>query len=84
MFPIMELVKLELTNIFSLSHSLSVIDCGSLDPPMNGRVETPQGTTFGSEALYSCRAGYEVNGATVRECTQSEDWSGSEPTCSRM
>ncbi len=60
-----------------------MLDCGPLESPSNGRVDTSEGTVFEREARYSCRPGSEVNGPTRRVCLASEEWSSVEPTCSR-
>ena len=76
---------------FSLSASLhpslrlllpKVVDCGILRPPPNGRVTLP-GTTFGSEAVYSCLSGFtfDTAGVEIRTCQANGRWSGEAPTC---
>ena len=54
-------------------------ECGVLSNPDNGRV-TLTGTSFGSQATYSCNSGYELNGPITRVC-QADGWSGNDATC---
>lgn len=56
-------------------------DCGSLSDPENGNVNTSTGTTVGSEAVYSCNEGYDLNGPEIRSCSSDGTWSDTEPTC---
>ena len=58
-----------------------VFDCGTLEDPENGSVDS-DGTTEGSSATYTCFAGYQLKGVSTRICTRS-GWSGREPTCER-
>ena len=40
------------------------------------------GTTFGSEAVYSCDVGHRIiGGDTTRMCMDTAIWSGIEPMC---
>ena len=57
------------------------VDCGSLDDPTDGAVNTSSGTTFMMNATYSCDFGYNLNGVTTRTCQATGDWSGGDPTC---
>ncbi|XP_045205733.2 CUB and sushi domain-containing protein 3-like [Mercenaria mercenaria] len=55
-------------------------DCGDLLPPSNGDIFVNK-TTFGSEALYSCRNGFTLNGVENRTCLSNATWSESDPFC---
>lgn len=59
-----------------------VVDCGNLTSPLQGDVSIV-GSTFGSEANYSCLEGYELDGNPNRTCLESGRWSGSDPVCYR-
>ena len=61
-----------------LLHSVS--ECGSLEPPLNGNIETT-GTKFWAEATYSCNSGFVLVGDAVRTCEASGFWSGTAPFC---
>ena len=66
-------------------HFLSpVVDCGLLMNPDNGMVETPQGTTFGQEATYTCNSTYDLVGDGTRTCLADGVWSGTDPTCGKL
>ena len=65
----------------NLSFLSLAVDCGSLSDPINGQVSTPDGTTFGSQAIYSCNEGFSVVENPIRLCEANRDWSGPEPTC---
>lgn len=58
------------------------VDCGDLDDPENGEVSLT-GTTFGSNATYSCNDGYFLEGESSRVCQSDGNWSGEAPTCER-
>ncbi len=60
------------------------IDCGSLDAPSNGAVDTSSGTTFMMIATYTCNTGYTLRtGGDIitRTCQASMLWSAEAPTC---
>ena len=63
-----------------LIHCIAV-NCGSLDNPTDGAVNTSSGTTFMMNATYSCDFGYNLVGTNTRTCQATGDWSGSDPTC---
>ena len=56
------------------------VPCGTLNNPTNGEVSA-DGSTFGSQANYSCSEGYVLNGNSTRMCQADGQWSGSEPLC---
>ncbi|XP_064386331.1 sushi, von Willebrand factor type A, EGF and pentraxin domain-containing protein 1-like isoform X3 [Halichondria panicea] len=60
------------------------IDCGSLDAPSNGAVNTSSGTTFMMTATYTCNTGYLIFGSESRTCVASGTsavWSTTAPVC---
>ena len=63
--------------------SVTAVPCGNLSSPANGRVRI-DGSTFGSQANYSCSEGYVLNDNSSRMCQADGQWSGSEPTCEGM
>ena len=73
---------------FSLSITVTIlspaVDCGTLTNPDNGRVDTPQGTTFNQVATYTCNSGYELVGNMTRTCQADGMWSESEPFCGKF
>ncbi|XP_064386134.1 mucin-2-like isoform X4 [Halichondria panicea] len=58
-----------------------LVDCGSLDDPTNGAVDTFSGTTFMMTATYTCNTGYNIVGDMTRTCQDAMLWSGAAPTC---
>ena len=59
--------------------------CDVLPNPTNGlvtitRLESP-GILPGSQAVYTCNGGYEINGNSIHDCQSDGTWSGSEPSC---
>ena len=72
-----------LSRPFILTFLLSLAeDCGPLSDPVNGRVVTPNGTTFGFQASYNCNEGFFISaGSPIRSCEANGVWSGFEPTC---
>ena len=63
---------------------LIVADCGPLNDPDNGQVDTSSGTTFESIATYTCDTGYLLVGSPSRVCGPDSVWSSSEPYCTSM
>ena len=61
------------------------MDCGPLDPPANGMVNTMRGTTLGNVATYTCdtASGFVRVGMLLRVCQLNGQWSGSASTCRR-
>lgn len=50
----------------------------------NGKVNASGGITYGKEASYTCNTGYLLPGSVAsitRTCTETGQWSGSEPAC---
>ncbi|XP_064386348.1 sushi, von Willebrand factor type A, EGF and pentraxin domain-containing protein 1-like [Halichondria panicea] len=59
-----------------------IVNCGSLDAPSNGAVDTSSGTTFNMTATYTCNPGYTLTGAEgTRTCQANGIWSSSQPAC---
>jgi hypothetical protein len=56
-------------------------DCDSLVAPQDGTVLTPNGTTLGATATYSCNEGHNLVGGATRTCQVSGSWSGTMPSC---
>jgi cysteine-rich repeat protein len=61
--------------------SCVIVDCGVLPPVINGSVSTPNGTTFGAAAAYTCSSGYQRVGDASRSCQADGSWSGAAPVC---
>ena len=59
------------------------IECDLIDPSITGGSVELSGTTFMSNATYSCSEGYKLNGSAVRMCDATEHWVPDEPTCDR-
>ncbi len=57
------------------------VDCGALEAPANGHVDTSQGTVFMNTAVYSCAPGYNLTGCSVSECLATGSWSCDPPFC---
>ena len=57
-------------------------DCGALVDPTNGRVLLSSGTTYGSEARYSCISRmFRLEGPATRSCQLDGQWSATQPQC---
>ncbi len=65
---------------YSYYYSVAV-DCGALEAPANGHVDTSQGTLFMNTAVYSCAPGYNLTGCSVSECLSTGSWSCDPPFC---
>ena len=68
------------TDCFKLQY-LIVIDCGFLNDPDNGRVDTSNGTTFGSIVTYICSTGYTLSGSQSGTCRADGHWTLQNPSC---
>ena len=71
--------------------SVAVAQCEALERPGHGTVVLSASLALGSIARYSCDAGYNRQGSSVRECMAYRPdavflyrWSGTAPTCKRM
>ena len=62
--------------------SLSAVDCGILEPPLNGTVML-NSTLLDSVAMYTCDDGFafEPMRSDSRICESDGEWTGMEPTC---
>ncbi|XP_064386320.1 CUB and sushi domain-containing protein 1-like isoform X2 [Halichondria panicea] len=59
-----------------------IVNCGSLDAPSNGTVDTSSGTTYLRRANYTCNPGYTLTGGEgTRTCQANGMWSSSDPAC---
>lgn len=52
----------------------NIVECGIPKPPTNGTIVRYTGTYEGSIACIQCRAGLQLQGEPVSECTQSGRW----------
>ena len=51
---------------------------------MNGTLQCPNGATdgvFEDTCIFSCSAGYELQGSINRTCLANQSWSGGDPIC---
>ena len=56
--------------------------CSELSNPANGIVLWT-GLTTGSNAIHTCKSGYQLIGEWIRTCMSNGVWSGQEPICIR-
>ncbi|XP_045463202.1 sushi, von Willebrand factor type A, EGF and pentraxin domain-containing protein 1 [Harmonia axyridis] len=62
--------------------SCRYVNCGALPDIENGFVTLKESrTTFGAQAVYTCRDNYTLVGNKMRECDENEIWSESTPKC---
>ncbi|XP_064386845.1 uncharacterized protein LOC135335316 isoform X3 [Halichondria panicea] len=61
--------------------SCKIVDCGPLDNPLNGLVNTLSGTTYNSVAVYSCNEGHQLTERGLLTCMVNGQWSSLTPTC---
>lgn len=61
-------------------HNLQT-DCGYPGHPINGSVNTVNGTTFGQFVRYSCDIGFELEGIISSRCSANGIWTANAPTC---
>ena len=79
------MVKCKICSLETIAHFVHMYlylfkDCGSLPDPAFGKVNYSS-TLFGSEAVYECNIGYNLQGLTSRKCEANRNWSGVTPTC---
>lgn len=58
--------------------------CDSLTSPLNGYVETSNGTVVGSVARYTCQTGYNIEGPSERSCLENGQWNSTTPICAEL
>ncbi|XP_054852439.1 sushi repeat-containing protein SRPX2 isoform X3 [Eublepharis macularius] len=64
---------------------VQVIRCPVLKPPEHGYLScTSAGNNYGATCEYHCDGGYERQGAHLRVCQSTRQWSGSQPRCTPM
>ena len=67
--------------------SYTVIDCGGLTEPDDGRITFAPGavvyidTGLNAVATYTCSEGYSLVGDAMRTCQANGQWDGAEPSC---
>ncbi|KAK9882914.1 hypothetical protein WA026_023762 [Henosepilachna vigintioctopunctata] len=62
--------------------SCRYVNCGSLPEIDNGFVTLKESrTTFGAQAIYTCKDNYTLVGNKMRECDENGVWSGKTPEC---
>ena len=61
--------------------SFFFLDCGDVVPVTDGSVSYSSGTTYQSEATFSCDTGYTLSEAITRICRADKTWSNANPTC---
>ncbi len=57
------------------------VDCGALEYPLDGHVDTTKGTLFTNMSIYSCNLGHLLFGCSVVECQANGTWSCDPPHC---
>ena len=66
-----------------------MIDCGNLTAPEGGQVTFTPGVVMTLEtgldavATYTCSVGYNLVGEALRTCQADEQWTPTEPSCTR-
>ena len=67
--------------------SYTVIDCGGLAEPDDGRITFAPGavvyidTGLNAVATYTCSEGYSLVGDAIRTCQANSMWDRAEPSC---
>lgn len=62
----------------------TLVECETLASPANGSVRSPDGSTVGATATYSCLSGFVLAGSASRTCLADGSWSGAPPTCAAV
>ena len=70
--------------MFQLANGYEILGdtstCTTLDDPANGEIIDTFSYNDGDVAVYSCNAGFELQGGSTRTCTNGR-WSGTAITC---
>ena len=65
-----------------LKYFFLAASCPQLAPPMFGSVNfTQEPNRYGSNAIFSCRHGFGMEGSPSRMCQVDGTWSGLTPSC---
>ena len=65
-------------NIFNFTGK----SCPVLQPPTNGAITSFScGSSFGSQASFTCNKGYQITGSRLRSCRSDGTWSGNTTLC---
>ena len=68
--------------LYNLFIPNAAVDCPTLANPMDGAVSMTEGVT-GDTVTYTCDAGFQLSGDTMRTCGSDGTWTGSAPMCDR-
>ena len=71
--------------MYHLHFIFLVVTCDDTETPTNGNMMTTDEFNIGSTAIFSCSHGYMLTGGDrIRRCNESGDWTGAQPSCTRM
>lgn len=59
----------------------TLVECGALNAPDHGSVDTSNGVTYQDIAVYSCNEAYRLSGSNTTACQSNGTWSNPEPVC---
>lgn len=59
----------------------SPVSCGAPDDVKHATYTAEGGFTYGERVVYSCAAGYELEGAADLQCGADAEWNAPAPTC---
>ena len=60
-----------------------MIVCPAQPAPANGAVSYPNGRNLDDRLVYTCNAGYVIQGTTSRQCQSTGQWTSATATCAR-
>ncbi|XP_035675655.1 sushi, von Willebrand factor type A, EGF and pentraxin domain-containing protein 1-like [Branchiostoma floridae] len=63
-------------------HAHHVPECRPLHAPHHGTISG--GNNLGDTVTFSCDPGYQLTGSVTRTCQSTLDWSGTQPTCTKV
>eukprot|EP00058_Branchiostoma_floridae_P027893 XP_002613384.1 hypothetical protein BRAFLDRAFT_68379 [Branchiostoma floridae] len=63
-------------------HANQVPQCTALSAPHHGTISGSN--NLGDTVTFSCDLGYELTGSVTRTCQSTLDWSGTQPTCTKI
>ena len=75
-----KLLSMLITLMVRVVYSAAIV-CDQLSDPENGEVSQPDPAIVGSEAVYTCDHGFELDGVSKRVCQNDGTYSEQPPVC---
>ena len=80
-------MKFYCTSILVRKFLFTIVNCSTLNSPMNGMIDCSLGDdknfSYEDTCRFTCNTGYELTGSDTRTCQSDGSWSGKETICGR-